>query len=59
VAALLGVRELVYLVLKVYGSIEVWDFGVNGFADDFTFTGMEERSHFWPQVLTIVLSTLV
>jgi hypothetical protein len=40
-----------HLVLKIYGRIEVWDFSVDGFADDFAFASMEEGSHLYLEQL--------
>jgi hypothetical protein len=35
-----------HLVLKIYGRIEVRDLSVDRFADNFSFAGMEEGTHF-------------
>jgi hypothetical protein len=35
-----------HLVLEVDGSIEVWDLRIDRLADDFSFAGVKEGSHF-------------
>jgi len=34
------------LVLEVYWGIEVWDFGIDRFADNLAFACVEESTHF-------------
>jgi hypothetical protein len=42
-----------HLILEIYGSIEVRDFGVDRFAHDLSFACMEEGSHFYQEQLAV------
>jgi len=39
--------NFIYLVLKVYGRIEVWNLRIDRLADDFPLAGVKKGSHFW------------
>ncbi len=41
-----GLMRPPYLVLEIYWGVEVWNFGIDGFADDLSFAGVEEGAHF-------------
>jgi hypothetical protein len=42
----IGIGAFSHLVLEVDGSIEVWDLRIDRLADDFSFAGVKEGSHF-------------
>ena len=47
--------ELNYLVLKVDRSIEIGNFRIDRFADNFTLAGVKESSHFYQLTLAIAI----